>query len=89
MNQLDAADPPLQLRSHPASAALLDEPTPLGDVPYKHREDLIDALICAWTASLWFRHGFARCQVLGEAAGSDAVGAVPTIIAPARDVQRR
>jgi len=24
-------------------------------------EDLIDALLCAWTASLWARHGFDCC----------------------------
>ena len=32
---------------------------------YKHREDLIDALLCAGTASLWAPHGSGRCQVPG------------------------
>jgi hypothetical protein len=30
---------------------------------YKHREDLIDALLCAWTASLWASHSSGLCQV--------------------------
>jgi predicted RNase H-like nuclease len=79
---LATADPPLLIDSHPVTRPLAAEPSPLGDAAYKHREDLIDALLCAWTASLWSRHGPARCQVLGlpEAA---------TIIAPARPAQRR
>ena len=88
MAGLDSADPPLLLSSHPVSRRLVDEPSPLGAVDYKHREDLIDALLCAWTAALWSRHGLTRCQVLGP----DAVvspGCTPTIIAPARPEQRR
>ncbi len=53
------------LSSHPVTQRLAGEPSPLGDVAYKHREDLIDALLCAWTAALWARHGVDRCQVLG------------------------
>lgn len=80
---LTAADPPLDLRSHPATARLADEASPVSDADYKHREDLLDAVICAWTASFWFRHGRDRCQVLG---GTDAPqeGMVATIIAPMR-----
>jgi predicted RNase H-like nuclease len=85
---LAAADPPLRLDSHPVSRLLAEEPSPLGDVAYKHREDLIDALLCAWTASLWARHGLGRCQVLGPPAGTDG-GRAATIIAPARPEQRR
>jgi predicted RNase H-like nuclease len=77
-------DPPIDLRSHPATAALLDEPTPLADRPAKHREDLIDAVLCAWTGLLWWHHGLARCQVLGGAEAPPA-----TVIAPARPEQRR
>jgi predicted RNase H-like nuclease len=55
------------------------------DREYKHREDLIDAAICAWTGLLWLRHGLDRCQVLGDV--GDPSGA--TIIAPARSSQRR
>lgn len=85
---LDAADPPLRLDSHPVTRALRTEGSPLADPPYKHREDLMDALLAAWTASLWSRHGLARCQVLGpEAPGRD--GPAATIIAPARPEQRR
>lgn len=62
---LVTADPPLRLDSHPVARRLLDEPTPEAAGAYKHREDLIDALLCAWTASLWARHGLTRCQVLG------------------------
>jgi predicted RNase H-like nuclease len=74
-------DPPIDLRSHPATAALLDEPTPLADRPAKHREDLLDAVLCAWTGLLWWHHGLARSQVLGDDGA--------TVIAPARPEQRR
>ena len=74
-------DPPIDLRSHPATAALVDEPTPLADRPAKHREDLIDAVLCAWTGLLWWHDGLGGCQVLGD--GSACV------IAPARPEQRR
>jgi len=87
LGQLATATPPLLLGSHPVSRKLIEEPSPLDDTAYKHREDLIDALLCAWTAALWARHGLARCQVLGPAG---APGSAPpaTIIAPARDEQR-
>ena len=62
---LETADPPLHLRSHETTAQLLDEPSPLASRAYKHREDLLDAVICAWTGLVWLRHGFERCQVLG------------------------
>ena len=83
--RLESVDPPLLIASHPTTAALASSPAPLDDLPYKHREDLLDALICAWTASLWHRHGTDRCQVLGEQDGS---ARAPTIIAPARPEQR-
>jgi predicted RNase H-like nuclease len=77
-------DPPIDLRSHAVTASLLDEPTPLADRPAKHREDLLDAVLCAWTGLLWLRHGLARCQVLG---GDEVPPA--TVIAPCRPEQRR
>jgi predicted RNase H-like nuclease len=102
LSRLEAADPPLRLRSHPVTRQLADEPSPLADAAYKHREDLIDALLCAWTAALWARHGLNRCQVLGlpaEPAGPPAAPAstsaapastpAATIIVPARPEQRR
>lgn len=79
------ADPSLRLSSHSATAALLSSRSPRSDREYKHREDLIDAVICAWTGLLWLRFGLARCQVLGEAREGRAG---PTIIAPARPEQR-
>ncbi|MCQ9132155.1 DUF429 domain-containing protein [Streptomyces hilarionis] len=85
---LAEADPPLLLASHPVSRRLMTEPSPERDAAYKHREDLIDALLCAWTAALWSRHGLARCQVLGEEVPATP-GAAATIIAPARPEQRR
>ncbi|WP_033327657.1 DUF429 domain-containing protein [Streptomyces yerevanensis] len=85
---LATADPPLLLSSHPISRRLLDEPSPQRAADYKHREDLIDALLCAWTAALWSRHGLARCQVLGADSLAQP-GCAPTIIAPARPEQRR
>jgi predicted RNase H-like nuclease len=83
---LSSADPPLDLSSHPVTRALLDEPSPLADRAYKHREDLLDAALCAWTASLWHRHGLEHCQVLGAA--PDVERPAATIIAPARPEQR-
>jgi len=102
LGRLDAADPPLLLRSHPVTRQLAEEPSPLADAAYKHREDLIDGLLCAWTAALWARHGFDRCQVLGLPAEPADAAAEPagvpagpanaqaaTIIVPARPEQRR
>jgi predicted RNase H-like nuclease len=87
LSKLADADPPLLLRSHPVTSELAQQPSPASDLAYKHREDLIDALLCAWTASLWARHGFGRCQVLGLPA-DHARGPAATIIAPARSEQR-
>ncbi len=89
MSRLTDARPPLDLRSHPVTAQLLDEPSPLLDIPYKHREDLLDAALCAWTAALWAEYRFERCQVLGGDDLPDAQGRVPVIIAPARPEQRK
>lgn len=87
--QLEQADPPLALYSHPVTQRLIEEPSPLDDEQaYKHREDLVDALLCAWTAALWARHGLSRCQVLGLQ-GPGTIGPFATIIAPARPEQRR
>ncbi len=80
------ADPPLDLRSHEVTRKLLEEPSPLDNRAYKHREDLIDAALCAWTASLWHRHGLESCQVLGAVPNVERPAA--TIIAPARPEQR-
>ena len=88
MAGLATADPPLLLASHAVSRRLLDEPSPQLAADYKHREDLIDALLCAWTAALWSRHGLARCQVLG-ADSLVPLGSASTIIAPARPEQMR
>lgn len=88
LNQLAVADPPLLLESFPVTRQLAQEQSPVDDAAYKHREDLIDALLCAWTASLWASHGLARCQVLGLSALS-ASSPIATIIAPARPEQRR
>jgi predicted RNase H-like nuclease len=90
IGDLRNASPPLDLRSHPVTAQLLDEQSPLEDRAYKHREDLVDACLAAWTASLWIRCGTDRCQVLGQDdALVDERGRRATIIAPARTLQRR
>ena len=86
--QLENADPPLLLCSHPVTRRLVAELSPTTDREYKHREDLIDALLCAWTAALWVRHGLDRCQVLGEPS-LDSNQQSATIIAPTRPEQRR
>jgi predicted RNase H-like nuclease len=88
LTRLAQSDPPLRPDSHSVTRQLVSEPSPLNDSAYKHREDLIDALFCAWTAALWSRHGTARCQVLGPPAG-EFNPPVATIIAPARPEQRR
>jgi predicted RNase H-like nuclease len=80
------ADPRIDLRSHPVTRALVDEASPLDDRHYKHREDLIDAALCAWTGLLWLAHGLKRCQVLGI---DDPATPIATIIAPARNEQRK
>ena len=70
---------PLDITSHDMTAALLDNP-PTNNQDYKHQEDLLDAVLCAWTAQLWLRHGTERCQVLrGQ---TSVTGAVASIIAP-------
>jgi predicted RNase H-like nuclease len=91
LGELATADPPLRLDSHPETRKLTAERSPLDNKQYKHREDLIDALLCAWTAALWVRHGLRRCQVLGlpdGAAAGTAVTPAATIIVPARPEQR-
>lgn len=85
---LPMAEVPLDLRSHPVTATLLDEPSPVEQGPYKHREDLLDGALCAWTAAIWHRRGATRTQVLGAGAEPDAEGRRPTIVAPARPEQR-
>jgi predicted RNase H-like nuclease len=88
LSQLSAADPPLLLNSHPVTRQLTEELSPISDTDYKHREDLIDALLCAWTAALWAQHGLGRCQVLGLESESPSTPA-STIIVPARPEQQR
>jgi predicted RNase H-like nuclease len=88
LENLRSADPPLDMSSHPAAATLLNAHSPLVDRDYKHREDLIDAALAAWTGALWVRHGLVRCQVLGDCGEPDRHGACATIIAPARPTQR-
>lgn len=87
--RLESADPPLRLASHPVTDALVTASSPLIDRAYKHREDLIDAVLAAWTASLWWHHGTERSQVLGAADTASPEGHRATIIAPARPEQRR
>lgn len=87
-------DPPLRLDTHPVTAALVREPAGVLDRPYKHREDLLDGALCAWTAAFWERHGDDRVQVLGADAALprdpvDARGRRGVVIAPARPSQRR
>lgn len=85
---LTEADPPLDLGSHPETRLLLDEASPVAQAAYKHREDLIDAALCAWTAAYWWRHGPAGCQVLGLDDRDADLERAATIIAPARPEQR-
>lgn len=86
---LVAFDPPVTLASHPETKRLIEEPSPARQRDYKLREDLLDAVICAWTAAYWHRHGFERSQPLGipeDLPEQDLL--LGTIIAPARPEQR-
>ena len=87
LNRLKDTDPPIDLSTHPHTRRLVTEASPDKRKDYKHREDLLDAAICAWTAALWDLWGETRCQVLGfdETLSS---GLQATIIAPARPEQR-
>jgi predicted RNase H-like nuclease len=83
---LAAAVPPLDLRSHEHTRLLLDVPSPVKDATaYKHREDLLDAALAAWTAALWWNKGLDGCQVLGDE--PDVERPAATIIAPAKPEQ--
>lgn len=88
VNCLTDADPPMDLSTHPDTRRLVTEGSPDKRKDYKHREDLLDAALCAWTAALWDRWGKTRCQVLGFDE-TLSVGLQATIIAPARPEQRR
>ncbi|MFJ4220829.1 DUF429 domain-containing protein [Curtobacterium luteum] len=89
-------DPSLLLDSHPLTAGLA-EPSVLHGPTHKHREDLLDGALCAWTAAFWERHGDGRVQVLGRDPGlpvdpaeaPDEAGRRPVVVAPARASQRR
>jgi predicted RNase H-like nuclease len=81
-------DPPVDITSHPETHRLLLEPSPARWPDYKPREDLLDAVICAWTAAYWHRYGLERCQLLGLTEGRVDTGLLATIIAPARHEQR-
>lgn len=67
---------------------LIEEASPPRPRDYKQREDLLDAVICAWTAAYWHRHGLARCQVLGVPDAVEPDSKIGAIIAPARTEQR-
>ena len=85
---LKDADPPMHVCTHAMTRRLVKENSPDRQGDYKHREDLLDAAICAWTAALWSRWGEKRCQVLGLN-DMHSNGARATIIAPARPEQQR
>lgn len=87
LGALRAADPPIDIGSHPVTAALLDEPSPLVDRAAKHREDLVDAVVLAWSGLLWLRHGLDRCVVLGDP--TDDTDPPAQILAAIRPEQRR
>lgn len=88
INRIPSTASPLNLQSHPATRSLTKNSSPLQDAEYKHREDLLDAVICAWTALIWASWGRERCQVLGcDESAPDGLRA--TIVAPARAEQRR
>ena len=77
----------MDLLTHPEMRRLVVERSLERPNDYKHREDLLDAALCAWTAALWTRWGGSRCQILGlDETPTNRQRA--TIIAPARPEQR-
>ncbi|OII16964.1 hypothetical protein BIV03_04975 [Curtobacterium sp. MCBA15_016] len=85
-------DPPLRLDTHPLTRALA-EPSGIHGPTHKHREDLLDGALCAWTAAFWERHGDDRVQILGgdpclPSDPVDEAGRRPVVVAPARPSQR-
>lgn len=86
--RLRTAEPPMDLATHPVTKELLDTSTPSKESAHKHREDLIDAAICAWTAAAWSHFGLERFQVLGSTDAPDDHGRRPTLIAMACPEQR-
>lgn len=87
--ELAAFEPPVDLTSHAETKRLVEEPSPARPRDYKLREDLLDAVICAWTAAYWSRHGLERSQLLGVDEEVVEEGSLlATIIAPARPEQR-
>lgn len=80
---LSEATPPLQLASNDLTDHLRNAPK-LGEAAeYKKQEDLLDAVICAWTAAYWHAHGTSKCTVLGAGdQHSQSPGRAATIIAP-------
>ena len=64
-------------------------PTGAGDPRWRTLDEavLLDAALCAWTASLWSRWGKERCQVLG-CDDSLRDGLRATIVAPAKEEQK-
>ena len=87
VDRLREVDPPMDLSTHPETRRLVAERSPDGPKDYKHREDLLDAALCVWTAALWSRWGDTRCQVLGLDE-TPSRGRRATIVAPARPEQR-
>jgi len=81
-------DPPVDLMSHPETNRLATEPSAPRWRDYKLREDLLDAVICAWTAAYWHRYGLERNQLLGLPEVPTDTPQIATIVAPARPEQR-
>jgi predicted RNase H-like nuclease len=76
-------DPPIDLMSHPTTRTLVESPSPDKSADYKHREDLIDAAICAWSAAYWHRYGRSQCAVFGSTSDEDRLeNHLATILAP-------
>lgn len=81
LERLATGDPPLDLSSHPATNALRTTPVAGRAQAYKKAEDLLDAVLCAWTAALWHRHP-EECAVLGPSSPPGDGEPAATIISP-------
>lgn len=80
--------PPVDINSHAETRRLVEESSPARWRDYKPREDLLDAVICAWSAAYWHYHGLKKSQVLGVPNQLTDNPLLATIIAPARPEQR-
>ena len=82
LESLRGANPPVDLGSNELTNHLRNAPNAGEAAEYKKQEDLLDAVICAWTAAYWHARP-SQCTILGkDDQHSQSPGREATIIAP-------